>query len=274
MAVVTFWSECKKEIGQTSTAIAVATQMAIEHNYKILLISTYNTNEIDKAFWNNQKKQKGLGEIFKNTKKINIDSGIQGLAKVELSNKLTPDIITNYSKIVFKNRLEVLDGHIGREADYKTIFSTYPEIIEGASRYYDMVIVDLNRNIEDENINKILGKSNVIVYGLNQKISTIDNFAMSSIQDRKNIVPYIGRYDKNSKYNSKNVRRYLRTKKEIGYLSYNTLFNDACEEGTVADLFLKLKQIKNNDEEVGLLEESKKISESIIYKIQELELKI
>ena len=97
---------------------------------------------------------------------------------------------------------------------------------------------------------------------------------MSSIQDRKNIVPYIGRYDKNSKYNSKNVRRYLRTKKEIGYLSYNTLFNDACEEGTVADLFLKLKQIKNNDEEVGLLEESKKISESIIYKIQELELKI
>ena len=158
MAVVTFWSECKKEIGQTSTAIAVATQMAIEHNYKILLISTYNTNEIDKAFWNNQKKQKGLGEIFKNTKKINIDSGIQGLAKVELSNKLTPDIITNYSKIVFKNRLEVLDGHIGREADYKTIFSTYPEIIEGASRYYDMVIVDLNRNIEDENINKILGK--------------------------------------------------------------------------------------------------------------------
>ena len=274
MAVVTFWSECKKEIGQTSTAIAVATQMAIEHNYKILLISTYNTNEIDKAFWNNQKKQKGLGEIFKNTKKINIDSGIQGLAKMELSNKLTPDIITNYSKIVFKNRLEVLDGHIGREADYKTIFSTYPEIIEGASRYYDMVIVDLNRNIEDENINKILGKSNVIVYGLNQKISTIDNFAMSSIQDRKNIVPYIGRYDKNSKYNSKNVRRYLRTKKEIGYLSYNTLFNDACEEGTVADLFLKLKQIKNNDEEVGLLEESKKISESIIYKIQELELKI
>ena len=274
MAVVTFWSECKKEIGQTSTAIAVATQMAIEHNYKILLISTYNTNEIDKAFWNNQKKQKGLGEIFKNTKKINIDSGIQGLAKVELSNKLTPDIITNYSKIVFKNRLEVLDGHIGREADYKTIFSTYPEIIEGASRYYDMVIVDLNRNIEDENINKILEKSNVIVYGLNQKISTIDNFAMSSIQDRKNIVPYIGRYDKNSKYNSKNVRRYLRTKKEIGYLSYNTLFNDACEEGTVADLFLKLKQIKNNDEEVGLLEESKKISESIIYKIQELELRI
>ena len=37
MAIVTFWSECKKEIGQTSTAIAVATQMAIEHNYKILL---------------------------------------------------------------------------------------------------------------------------------------------------------------------------------------------------------------------------------------------
>ena len=108
MAIVTFWSECEKEIGQTTTAIAVATQMAIEHNYKILLISTYNTNEIDKAFWNNEKRKRGLSELFSNTKKVNIDSGIQGLAKMELSNKLVPEIITDYSKIVFKNRLEIL----------------------------------------------------------------------------------------------------------------------------------------------------------------------
>lgn len=274
MAIVTFWSECKKEIGQTSTAIAVATQMAIEHNYKILLISTYDTNDIDKAFWNNEKNKKGLGELFGNTKKVNIDSGIQGLTKVQLSNKLTPDIITNYSKIVFKNRLETLDGYTGKETDYETILSVYPEIILTASMYYDMVIVDLNREVENDSINRILEHSNVIVYGLNQKLKTIDNFIQSSIQKNKNIVPYVGRYDKFSKYNVKNISRYLRTRKELGYLSYNTLFNDACEEGTVADLFLKLKQIKSEDKNLGLLEESRKITESIIYKIQELELKI
>lgn len=274
MAIVTFWSECKKEIGQTSTAIAVATQMAIEHNYKILLISTYDTNDIDKAFWNNEKNKKGLGELFGNTKKVNIDSGIQGLTKVQLSNKLTPDIITNYSKIVFKNRLETLDGYTGKETDYETILSVYPEIILTASMYYDMVIVDLNREVENDSINRILEHSNVIVYGLNQKLKTMDNFIQSQIQKNKNIVPYVGRYDKFSKYNVKNISRYLRTRKELGYLSYNTLFNDACEEGTVADLFLKLKQIKSEDKNLGLLEETRKITESIIYKIQELELKI
>lgn len=274
MAIVTFWSECKKEIGQTSTAIAVATQMAIEHNYKILLISTYDTNDIDKAFWNNEKNKKGLGELFGNTKKVNIDSGIQGLTKVQLSNKLTPDIITNYSKIVFKNRLETLDGYTGKETDYETILSVYPEIILTAAMYYDMVIVDLNREVENDSIKRILEHSNVIVYGLNQKLKTIDNFIQSPIQKNKNIVPYVGRYDKFSKYNVKNISRYLRIRKELGYLSYNTLFNDACEEGTVADLFLKLKQIKSEDKNLGLLEESRKITESIIYKIQELELKI
>ena len=44
MAIVSFWTEDDKETGQTSTAIAVATQMAIQHNKKVLLISTYENN--------------------------------------------------------------------------------------------------------------------------------------------------------------------------------------------------------------------------------------
>lgn len=274
MAIVTFWSECEKEIGQTATAIAVATQMAIEHNYKILLISTYGTTEIDKAFWNINENKKGLLNLFGNTKKVNIDSGIQGLTKIELSNKLTPEVITNYSKIVFKNRLETLDGYSGKETDYETILNVYPEIILKASMYYDLVIVDLNREINNSVTEKILNSSNVIMYGLNQKMNTIDEFLMSNMQEKNNVIPYVGRYDKFSKYNVKNISRYIKSRKEIGCLSYNTLFNEACEEGTVADLFLKLKQIKGEDKNLGLLEESRKISESIIYKIQELELKI
>lgn len=40
MAIITFWSNTKKETGQTMSIAAVATCMAIEHNYKILLVST------------------------------------------------------------------------------------------------------------------------------------------------------------------------------------------------------------------------------------------
>lgn len=278
MAIVTFWSECKKEVGQTAAAIAVATQMAMEHNYKILLISTYNNDELKEAFWQEQKQRKGLAGLFEGNKKVNIDSGIQGLAKAVNSNKLTPEMITNYTRIVFKNRLEILDGYTDEEMKYEDIYNTYPSVILNASMYYDIVIVDLNRNIENEINNKILEISNVIMYGMTQKNSTLNNYIESKtngfIKNKKNVLTYLGRYDKFSKYNSKNISRYLKSRKDIDYMSYNTLFNEACDEGTVADLFLKLKPMKTDDKNVTFLNEVRKLSESIIYKIQELNLKI
>ena len=40
MAVITFCSNEIKETGQTLSMAAIASYMAIEHNYKILMIST------------------------------------------------------------------------------------------------------------------------------------------------------------------------------------------------------------------------------------------
>lgn len=278
MAIVTFWSECKKEVGQTAASIAVATQMAMEHNYKILLISTYNNDELKEAFWQEQKQKKGLAGLFEGNKKVNIDSGIQGLAKAVSSNKLTPEIITNYTRIVFKNRLEILDGYNGKDIGYQDIYKVYPSIILNASIYYDIVIVDLNRSIDNEINNEILEASNVIIYGMTQKNSTINNYIESKtngfIKNKKNILTYLGRYDRFSKYNTKNISRYLKNRKDINCISYNTLFNEACDEGTVADLFLKFKSIKSEDKNIEFLNEVRKLSESIIYKIQELKLKI
>ena len=38
MAVIAFWSNSKKETGQTVSIAAIATYIAIEHNYRILLV--------------------------------------------------------------------------------------------------------------------------------------------------------------------------------------------------------------------------------------------
>ncbi len=40
MAIITFYSNAKKETGQTMSIVSIAASMAIEHNYKILLIAT------------------------------------------------------------------------------------------------------------------------------------------------------------------------------------------------------------------------------------------
>ena len=52
MAIVTFKSNELKETGQTLSIAAVATQMAIEHNRKILVVSTnFKDQTLENCFW-------------------------------------------------------------------------------------------------------------------------------------------------------------------------------------------------------------------------------
>ena len=49
MSIVTFWNDDREQTGKTLTAVAMATAMAIDKNYKILLISTSSNNK--KLLW-------------------------------------------------------------------------------------------------------------------------------------------------------------------------------------------------------------------------------
>ena len=82
MAVITFCSNQIRETGQTMSMAAVATHMAIEHNYKILMIDTANNDKtLEDAFWSQTKKT-----IVK--QKQDIGSGLSGLIRVIDSNSL------------------------------------------------------------------------------------------------------------------------------------------------------------------------------------------
>ena len=108
MAIVGFWNGSEKENGQTLSIIAIANQMAIEHNYRILVIdATFNDKTIEKAFWKT-RENKTLKQL--NAGKIDVSSGAEGLVSAVASNKATPEIITNYTRIVYKNRLDILLG--------------------------------------------------------------------------------------------------------------------------------------------------------------------
>ena len=82
----------------------------------------------------------------------------------------------------------------------------------------------------------------------------------------------IGRYDKYSKYNVKNITRYLGEKNKVLTIPYNTLYFEACNEAGVPDLFLKLKKMYDLDDRNAIfMEEIKRASENIIYRLQELQ---
>lgn len=279
MAIITFKSSEFKETGQTLSLVAIASQMAIEHSYKILVVSTnFKDLTLENCFWELDKiNRTGLAKGGHTA--VGVDSGIEGLIKAVVSNKTSIDIIKNYSKTVLRDRLDVMFSPITQDyQEYTRIAGNYPEILQMADRYYDLVLVDLSNRMNEKESQDIINISDVIIFNITQRLKTIDDFIELKEKDesykRKNVMLLLGRYDGHSKYNVKNVTRYMKEKKLVLAIPYNTLYFEACSEGKVIDYFLKLKNIDENDRNYFFISEVDRAYHTILFKLQELQMKI
>ncbi len=281
MAIITFWNKNYEQTGQTLSATAIASIMAIEHNLKILLISThFNDKSLELCFGGLVKPV--LQSIIK-APVVSVDNGIEGLVKNAYSNRLTPEIIPTYTQIVYKNRFEILHGvkkvdDAQTSEQYDRVKAKYKDVIQNANRYYDMVIVDLDRRMDEETTNEILSISNIIVYSIEQKIDMIDHYMNFKKENHmvsgKNVLLNVGSFDTRSKYTEKNIMRYTGIKKDLLIVPYNTLYFEASREKKVADLFLKIRNIDDGSNNTFFIETLKKDVEKILYKLQELQMKM
>ena len=279
MAIITFRSNELKETGQTLSMVATATQMAIEHSYKILVVSTnFKDQTLENCFWELDRLNKPIinnpGHVA-----VGVDSGIEGLIKVLASNKTSTEIVRNYSKTVLRDRLDILlSPNTEDYQEYTQTCSNYPEVLRIADRYYDLVFVDLSSRMHEQEAQDIINISDVIVINLTQRLKNINDLielrANDEFYKRRNIMMLLGRYDGHSKYNVKNVTRYMKEKKPILAIPYNTLFFESCSEGKVIDFFLKLKNIDENDRNYNFISEANRVDDAIIFKLQELQMKI
>ena len=85
----------------------------------------------------------------------------------------------------------------------------------------------------------------------------------------------MGKYTNHSKYNVRNLSRYLDERKEISIVPFNLLYFEAAEEAGVTDLFLRLKNVKDtSDENYIFMQEVLKLTDKIIKRLQELQMKM
>ena len=64
MAIVSFWSNTKKETAQTLSMIALASYIAVENNNRILIVDVnLNDKTIKNAYW--QDKQEDTKQMIK-----------------------------------------------------------------------------------------------------------------------------------------------------------------------------------------------------------------
>lgn len=266
MSVVTFWSNGKVETGQTASMAGIATQLTVEHNYKILLLNTkHNDTSLEECFWKQTL----------DAKRTDLETGITGLIKAISSNKATPEIITNYTRAVFKDRLEVLtDGNILKDI-YEKQKTYMKNIIKIARKAYDLVFVDLEGSIEDPFVQEIMQESSLMVVSLTQRDKImkelIDIQQKNSLLNKNNAMFLMGRYDKFSKYNSKNVERTYRIRDVVG-IPYNTLFFESANDGGLADFFTQYRKLKPTHPQAPLISSMEEFSEKMIYRLKELQM--
>ncbi len=288
MSVVTFWNDDREQSGKTLSAVAVATMMAIERNFKILLLSTScNDSTMKNCFWVDSTRKNSNKDLFgRSSNNIAVENGIEGLTKLISANKIQPSIITDYTRVIFKGRLEVLNGYTGAENDtnpneysFQKVSELYPELIKIANQYYDMVIVDLDKNLNQKIKDEILEMTNVNVFVFTQRLASLNRYNNLKTNDLNikslKCIPVIGKYDKDSKYNKKNIMRYLGIKKDINLMPYNRLFFEAAEEANVTELFLKQRNIKDTtDDTYMFINEVVRLIDTIVQRVQELQKKM
>lgn len=276
MAVIGFWSGSKKETGQTVSAAAVATQMAIEHNYKILLIdATFDDDTMERCFWSvNQKK-----DVVKtlNKGKMDISSGAEGLVSAVASNKATPEVVTNFTKVVFKNRLDVLCGLKTKiKEEYTKSMMLYKDLVHTANKYYDLVFVDIEKTMKSDTTVALLEESDLIVYNFTKNLKQADEY-LSNLQTYANvlkkhkIIPLLSNSDDNTVYNVKNVTRYIGEKKDIDRVPYNPTFVKSISEAGLANFFLTTRVSgKVNDKNSELVSSVESVCQTIINRLEQL----
>lgn len=273
MSIITFLSEDLKETGQTMSIAAVATAMAVEHNYKILVISTdFNDKTLENCFWNPNNTRRRL---FAKANTMDVSNGVEGLVRTISSNRVSGEVIKSYSKPVLNERLDVLLSP--KTPDYKqylNISQYFSQLAEIANTTYDIVLVDLCGEVSKEAKENMLNISDLIVVNLIQSMASINNFMKlkteNNIYNKNNVLLMLGRYNPNSKYSSKNVARFLKEKNIPLVVPYNILFSDDCTEGRIVDYFLKVQKVEGYDnKDTFFIKQLRETTEKLEYKMQE-----
>ncbi len=276
MAVIAFWSGEDRECGQTFSMAAVATYMCVEHNYRTLLINgNFQNDTLERCFWNVNRINTFAAQVNKG--KIDIASGAEGLVSAIASNKTSPEIVATYTKAIFKSRLDVLPGlKTTSPIEFEKSMMLYKQLLLSANKYYDFVFIDVPKGLKSETTSSILNVANAIVYVLSPNMALIEKYLINKqkldIMKKGNLIPLLARENINSKYNVRNVARFIGEKRGIPSVPDSYLFSEAANEAGVANFFLKTKTstsaVKVNDR---FLKSVSDVDNRIIAKLKELQ---
>ena len=266
MATVAFWAPNTNQNGSTSIMAAAASALSLIYDYSTLMIGTnFMDYSLETSFINVKKlKERGTMDFS--------DVGIDALERLIKSGKLSAENLIDYTTPLLKGRLDLMFSSQKNDvATYNRVIDMLPNILHAASKKFDLILIDVKNGTDDEKMRGILESSDLIVVNINQSDYILNDFFRDKmnldILKEKKFLLVIGRYDKFSKFNSKNITRFYHYKDKIFTLPYNTQFFDMQNDHRTLEFFVKYINVKPSDRNGFFVGEVKSLADAIVNNV-------
>lgn len=239
---------------------AVAVLTALEYRLHSLMAHThFDRSSLEAAFIEKRYMRRELTDLS--------DTGIDALSRFIRFNRVDKDVIAGFSTTILKNRLDLLLGtrNTNREIYVSSLKNVIGTILQSASDYYDLVLVDTAPG-NNEISAKILEQSDLIVVCLSQNIHILEDFLEGSTEYRDKMMILLGKYDADSRFNLKAIRKKAGSAQVLA-IPYDISFADACAESRVVDFFMKNLTAERDDPHYPFIQGVRETAEAILTRL-------
>ena len=149
----------------------------------------------------------------------------------------------------------------------------YKDLISTANRYYDLILVDVQKGYRIPSSKVLINQADLIIYTMPPNLININNFLELRETDEligsRKVMPLLAKSDEYSSYNVRNTSRYIKEKGTIPCIPYDVRFMEATNEARTSKYFTsqKLSTSKNGED---FFKEIERACVAIINKLKEL----
>ncbi|WP_127536710.1 ParA family protein [Paenibacillus illinoisensis] len=240
MSNILFWSPFAGS-GSTSSAVISAYAMALQYRTRVLLVNTGPVGSGIEAPLPSME----LGQadsLFRFE-----EGGWDAVERLHISGSLGKHNLKDYAKPLLRDRLDLLTGRINQmERTPKEHIETLKALLEVANEYYDMVLLDVDREGMDATV--LLAQADYVVVNLTQNMRDLELFFEHIKPDNlsnQNMHVVINKYDPQARATLNNIRRRFRYKGSISIVPYTTAFLDAVNRRDTAT-YLQLEGLSDS----------------------------
>jgi len=259
---ISFWGPLSGQAATTSNVLAVGTLLGAEYTTKKTLVT--HTHLMNSTLEHGYFKK----DSFTKSNLINFnDFGLDALARHASSKKLEPAMIQDYTHHVL-NKLDILFGTKKNEESAEELNGLLKNIFENCSREYDLTLIDVISGTENPSTNTVLQNSDLIVVCLNQNVTLLDRFFIekewNQILREVPVVIMLGQYDRDSHLTIGNIVRKYKYKGPVYALPRCSNFMDAYNESSVAEFYMRNRNIDRRDGDYFFFEETRRMTKGIL----------